>query len=129
VTRTLAGKRVLVVEDEPLVALLVTDILEEAGCVVVGPAYDVATAMSLLEADPPDVAVLDINLGKNQTSAPVADELDRAGVPFMYATGYGESALRQQDRNKPRIDKPFEKQTLWRALGLCLARQGPIRPS
>jgi CheY-like chemotaxis protein len=120
VTSSLFGKRVLVVEDEPLVALLMSDLLQEAGCVVLGPAYDVATALQLLEVHSPDAAVLDINLGKNQTSAPIADKLEQTGVPFMFATGYGESALRKQDLSRPRIDKPFDKQRLWRMLGLCL---------
>lgn len=120
-TNVLTGKKILVVEDEPLVALLVADFLEEAGCIVVGPAYDVSSALRLFETDGPDAAVLDINLGKEQTSAPVADVLEQAGVPFIYATGYGEAALRRQDRHKPRIDKPFDKLSLLQTLSACLA--------
>lgn len=116
---TLPGKKILVVEDEPLVALLVADILQEAGCIVVGPAYDVNSALRLFENASPDAAVLDINLGNNQTSAPVADVLERAGIPFIYVTGYGASALRTQDRQKPRVDKPFEKSNLLRTLNAC----------
>lgn len=115
----LPGKKILVVEDEPLVALLVADILQEAGCTVVGPAYDVRTALRLFDHDIPDAAVLDINLGRDETSAPVADALERAGVPFIYATGYGAAALRVKDRHKPRIDKPFDKQSLLRMLSAC----------
>ncbi len=115
----LPGKKVLVVEDEPLVALLVVDMLQDAGCIVVGPAYDVSTALELFEQDSPDAAVLDINLGKDQTSAPVADALESAGIPFIYATGYGTAALRTKDKHKPRIDKPFDKQILLRALRAC----------
>jgi DNA-binding NtrC family response regulator len=117
----LPGKKILVVEDEPLVALLVVDILQEAGCTVVGPAYDVSTALRLFEHDSPDGAVLDINLGRDQTSAPIADVLERAGIPFIYATGYGAAALRVKDRHKPRVDKPFDKQNLLRTLRACFS--------
>lgn len=118
----LSGKKILVVEDEPLVALMVADMLRDAGCIVVGPAYDVATALTFFEAEQPDAAVLDINLGRNETSAAVADALDNAGVPFIYATGYGDSALRKQDKGRLRVDKPFEMQTLFRSLNLCIAQ-------
>jgi DNA-binding NtrC family response regulator len=119
VTDALSGKKILVVEDEPLVALLVVDILQEAGCNVVGPAYNVSSALKLFETDSPDAAVLDINLGNDQTSGPIADVLERAGVPFIYVTGYGTAALRTQDRHKPRVDKPFEKHNLLRTLSTC----------
>ncbi|MBN8913004.1 MAG: response regulator [Rhizobiales bacterium] len=115
----LPGKKILVVEDEPLVALLLADYLQEAGCTVVGPAYDVTTALRLFDHESPDAAVLDINLGRAETSAPVADVLERAGIPFIYATGYGAAALRMKDKHKPRIDKPFDKQNLLRMLSAC----------
>jgi CheY-like chemotaxis protein len=117
----LPGKKILVVEDEPLVALLVTGILEDAGCIVVGPAYDVRSALTLFAREIPDAAVLDINLGGNETSAPVADALEGAGIPFIYATGYGAAALRGKDRHKLRIDKPFDEKNLLRTLCACFA--------
>jgi CheY-like chemotaxis protein len=122
-TGVLGGKKVLVVEDEPLVALLVADFLEEAGCIVVGPAYDLNSALTLFEAERPDAAVLDINLGTEQTSAPIADLLEQASIPFVYATGYGAAALRTRDRDRPRIDKPFDKHNLWRILSVCLTQE------
>jgi CheY-like chemotaxis protein len=120
----LQGKKILVVEDEPLVALMVAEMLRDAGCIVIGPAYDVATALTYFQTEQPDAAVLDFNLGRNGTSAPVADALASAGVPFIYATGYGESALRKQDRSRLRIDKPFEQHLLFRNLALCLSQNG-----
>lgn len=116
----LPGKKILVVEDEPLVALLVADMLQDVGCIVIGPAYDVSSALKLFEQDAPDAAILDINLGQDQTSAPVADALERAGIPFIYATGYGANALRSKDRHMPRIGKPFDRHDLLRALSACL---------
>lgn len=119
----LPGKKILVVEDEPLVALLVADILHDAGCIVLGPAYDVSSALKLFEDNFPDAAVLDINLGGDQTSAPVADALERAGIPFVYATGYGAAKLRVKDKHKPRINKPFDKQNLLRTLSDCFINE------
>ena len=117
--KPLQGKRILVVEDEPLVALLVAGMLEDGGDILVGPAYDVRSALALFEREAPDAAVLDINLGGNETSAPVADALEGAGIPFIYATGYGAAALRGKDRHKLRIDKPFDQNNLLRTLCAC----------
>jgi CheY-like chemotaxis protein len=106
-TQALAGKRVLVLEDEPLIAMVLVDILEEAGCTVVGPAHDADQAAKLIALHPIDVAVLDVNLGSGRTSASVADSLRSAGTPFIFATGYGEMGLRSADREHLRVDKPY----------------------
>ncbi len=119
----LEGKRVLVVEDEPLIALVLADILSDAGCVVVGPAYDPEQALSWISSTPVDAAVLDVNLGAGQTSAPVADELQSMNIPYIFATGYSETALRVQDRDKLRVDKPFDSTKICDALRECLRKQ------
>ena len=75
-TEVLAGKRVLVLEDEPLIAMVLVDILEEAGCTVVGPAHDADQAAKLIAESEIDVAVLDVNLGSGHTSASIADCLE-----------------------------------------------------
>ena len=106
-TDLLTGKRVLVLEDEPLIAMVLVDILEEAGCTVVGPAHDAAQAAKLIAESPIDVAVLDVNLGSGHTSASIADSLRGSGTPFIFATGYGEMGLRVSDRNQLRVDKPY----------------------
>ncbi len=117
----LRGKRVLILEDEPLIALALVDILTEAGCLVVGPAYDACGALKEISESPPDAAILDVNLGLDQSSAEVADALDNLGVPFFYATGYGEAALRKVDRGKIRVDKPYDREAVYAALLRCLA--------
>ena len=93
----LQGQRVLVVEDETLVAMLVANGLSDAGAEVVGPAFSVNKALGLIERAASDgglsAAVLDINLGGAAVS-PVADCLAALGVPFVYATGYGEDCDR-----------------------------------
>ena len=90
-TARLAGRRILLVEDEPLVALDVEEALRSLGCQVIGPAATLAEAMRLAEgAVPlPDAAVLDVNLG-GQAAFPVADLLVRQNVPVVFATGYSE---------------------------------------
>jgi CheY-like chemotaxis protein len=123
--QNLEGKRILVVEDEPLIGIMLTDILESAGCVVLGPAYDVRQALNLLADDGIDCAVLDVNLGSGQTSAPIADALEERKIPFMFATGYGEDALRTKDRERFRVDKPYDDDQVYLALQKCiLSRAG-----
>src|ERR1700687_5513892 len=106
-TGQLAGLRVLVLEDEPLIAMVLIDTLEAAGGEVVGPAHDVEQALNLMAVSSIDLAVLDVNLGSGTTSAPVADCLKKNGIPFIFATGYGEKGLRVFDREQVRIDKPM----------------------
>jgi CheY-like chemotaxis protein len=84
----LANRRILVVEDEFLIAAVLCDMLEDASAVVVGPAVAVADAMRLLQDHPVDAAILDMNLN-GQWSDPIAEELKMRNVPFIFTTGYG----------------------------------------
>jgi CheY-like chemotaxis protein len=102
----LAGRRILVVEDEMLVAMMVEDLLTELGCEVVGPAASVAEALRLAAQGRIDGAVLDVNLGSERVY-PVADELKREQVPFVFVTGYGPSGLDTGHHGHPTIQKPF----------------------
>lgn len=111
----LAGRRVLVVEDEALVAMLVEDALMDAGAEVVGPVATVADALELLRLQLPEAAVLDLNLA-GETSTPVADELARRGVPFVVATGYGADGLPPGHGNVPVLAKPYDPADLTAAL-------------
>ena len=85
----LAGHRVLVVEDEALVAMELADILEHVGCTTIGPAATVAQALALLDGRRPDAALLDLNLN-GESGARVAIALNDRGVPFVVVSGYGE---------------------------------------
>jgi DNA-binding response OmpR family regulator len=98
--------RLLVVEDEMLVALSLEDQLADAGYEVVGPAFSLDEAMRLAESEPLDGAVLDINLA-GEKAYPVADLLARRGVPFVYVTGFGQAGLRDADRGRPMLQKPY----------------------
>jgi CheY-like chemotaxis protein len=117
----LNGLRVLVVEDEPAISMLIEDMLEDLGCKVAGVANTVASALALIQAGPADAAVLDVNLGR-ESIFPVADELTARGVPFLFSTGYGSAGIRPADRERPVLPKPFTQADLERGLRRALAR-------
>ena len=110
----LTGKRVLVVEDEALASMLVEDELRDAGAEVLGPAPTVDHALQLIEAAADGglgAAVLDINLD-GQHVGPVADRLAALGVPFLFATGYGENCDTGGHGAAPILSKPFSPDRL-----------------
>ncbi len=107
----LQGLRILVVEDEFLVASLIQDILETAGCVVSGPIPRLAQAVEAARAEPCDAAVLDVNLGGDQVF-PVAEVLSQRRIPFVFVTGYATNSLPGEHHGRPTIRKPFRNQEL-----------------
>jgi len=111
----LAGLRVLVVEDEGPVAMLVETMLEDLGCAVVLSAASIREALELVRRGGFDVALLDVNLAGEKVF-PVADELRRLGVPFAFASGYGADGLRPDLKDVPIIQKPFQLGDLEAAL-------------
>ncbi|MDG4647843.1 hypothetical protein P6F26_05260 [Roseibacterium sp. SDUM158017] len=82
------AKKVLVLEDEVLVALDIVGMIEDRGFRAMGPYHRAENALAALETETPDFAILDVNLGPRATSEPVARRLDELGVPFAFATGY-----------------------------------------
>jgi CheY-like chemotaxis protein len=120
-TAKLAGLRVLVVEDEMMVSMLIEDMLADMGCVVVGPASRLDEAIELMKASELDCAVLDVNRG-GQPIFPLADLLRERGGPFAFATGYGDAGLRDVDRGSPVLQKPFREGDLARVLGELRAK-------
>jgi CheY-like chemotaxis protein len=119
----LAGLRVLVVEDEMMVSMLIEDMLSDLGCTVIGPAARLDEAMELAARGGIDCAVLDVNLG-GQPIFPLADYLRQQGAPFAFATGYGDAGLREVDRGSPVLQKPFREGDLARVLGELRAAVG-----
>jgi two-component SAPR family response regulator len=122
----LTGLRVLVLEDEALLAMLLEDVLAELGCVLVGPYGHTDEALTFLTAHPEgvDFGILDVNVAGHRSDA-VALEFDRLGVPFVFSTGYDESALDPRWRAKPCLRKPFRPADLERILfELAPARRG-----
>jgi CheY-like chemotaxis protein len=119
VTGELQGLRVLVVEDEFLVAMDIQLMLARLGCEVVGPCGDLAAALGAAETRALDLALLDINL-RGQPVTPVADVLAARGVPFVFCTGYRLDQLAGRYPSAPRLMKPFQIADLDAAL-----RRGP----
>lgn len=107
--------RVLVVEDEALVAMLVEDMLIDMGHQVVAVAHRLEAGMSAVERDGFDVAVLDVNLN-DVKSFPIADALASRGVPFVFATGYGLAGIDARFVGTPTISKPFDERRLAAAI-------------
>jgi CheY-like chemotaxis protein len=115
-----ARKRILIVEDEALVADMLQMMLEDLDMVVVGPAGTVEQALALVGREMFDMAILDVNL-RGQTIDPVADALRERKVPILFATGYGEGAA-DAAQGAPILAKPYTTDRLVGALALCLAR-------
>jgi len=123
-TAALEGVRVLVVEDEFLVATLIEDMLKSAGCVVSGPIPRVADALDAVDHETYDAAVLDVNLAGDRID-PVADALSRRNVPFMFVTGYSAGAVPVGFAKRPRLCKPFKLADLLSTLSSLLHAEPP----
>ena len=115
----LAGRRILVVEDEPLLAMLTEDLLIEGGAVVVGPAPTLAAAEGLIAQGGLDGALLDVNICGREVY-PVAELLARDGVPFVFVTGYGAQGHPPRYREHLTIQKPFRPETFARDVAAAL---------
>ena len=111
----LAGKRVLVVEDELLVALLVEDMLVQAGCIVIGPFARVRDALAAVKTEIVDLALLDVNVAGEKVFS-VAHALEERGVPFLFVTGYGQDALPRDRPDWEACSKPFFPEQLAKRL-------------
>jgi CheY-like chemotaxis protein len=101
------SQRILVVEDEWLVATLLEDMLAELGHVVVGPVATLEAALTAVQQDGFALALLDMNLN-GQSATRVADRLADRGIPFACTTGYGRTDLDERFRSRPILHKPFE---------------------
>ena len=108
---TLQGCRVLVVEDEPLIALQIEDQLAAAGATVLGPVGIIGAAARLIENEPLDAALLDATLAGEPVDA-LAAALDARGVPFAFASGHGPLGLPEGFRDRPLLGKPFSEEAL-----------------
>jgi CheY-like chemotaxis protein len=111
----LNGKRILVVEDEAIIAAFVEDILEELGATVVGPAFSVAQALKLADTATLDAALLDVNV-REESIVPVRDLLRGRGIPVVFATGYGAERSREVTDGALVVDKPYSRDRIAKAL-------------
>jgi CheY-like chemotaxis protein len=106
----LSGMRILMVEDEMVLAMLLDDVLTGLGAQVL-TASSVSKALGLAATEALTGAVLDINV-RGEAIYPVSEELARRGIPFVFTTGYGSKGVREEDRHRPMLRKPFRAEAL-----------------
>src|SRR5215472_3308440 len=118
-----SGLRVLLVEDEIMVALLLEEMLGELGHTVVGPVARLQRALEMAQQEPLDVAILDVNINGSEVY-PVAEALAARDIPFAFVTGYGGKGLRTSYCDRPTLQKPFRRRDLRELFAdLCRSRQ------
>jgi len=111
--RPLIGRRILVLEDQMLIAMDAVEVLLEGGAAFSEATATSAEGLRYLEITPPDAAVLDVDLGNGDTSLPVAEAMQARRIPFIFATGYGETnAVPERFRAVPVIRKPYTPEAL-----------------
>ena len=121
---SLAGVKVLVVEDELLVAMLIEETLTDHGCLVIGPFTTLSTALVAAGEAQADVALLDVNL-RGERVYPVAELLEVRRIPFLLLSGYGHEAVPAEHPLWVACSKPFLPTELLRALSALLAPKPP----
>lgn len=107
----LAGRRVLVIEDEMMVLMAIEDLMSDLGCTSVTVAANLEKALDLIATQSFDLATLDVNLN-GERSYPIAEALGDAGVPFAFSTGYGEHGVAEGYGSHPVLNKPFNNAQL-----------------
>jgi CheY-like chemotaxis protein len=114
-THDVLGHRILLIEDEGMIAMLVEDMLEDLGHKLVRVANRLEEAIAAARSEAIDLAILDLNLGGVLTY-PAADALAERGIPFIFATGYGSSGLKEAYSSRPTLQKPFDTEALGHAI-------------
>jgi CheY-like chemotaxis protein len=104
--RSLTGKRILVVEDEMLVAMAIEDMLGDLGCDSITVAGNIHAALETIKADWFDLATLDVNLGGIRSDE-IADALRKRGIPFLFSTGYGDHGVDEGYEDSVVLKKPY----------------------
>ena len=115
----LTGKRILVVEDSPVLAPFTADILGELGCLVVGPAPNMAAARELIDGEQIDAALMDVHI-RGERVFPLCELLDSKGVPFILTSGYADWQMPEKLLKRPRLQKPYTIAQVEKALARLL---------
>lgn len=119
----LSGLRILVVEDEAAISLLLEDMLLDFGCEVIGPAARLSAALDAVAREQVDLAILDVNVA-GEPIYPVAEALAQRSIPFVFSTGYGSAGIRDAFRDRPVLQKPFAQHDLKQKLILARRQSG-----
>jgi CheY-like chemotaxis protein len=114
-------KRVLVIEDELMIRMLLQDMLDDLGHTLAGEAGRIDEAVTLAKQAEFDIAILDVNLNGEPIS-PVVEVLVERGLPFVFATGYGQRGVPEAYRRTPTLQKPFQADALAKALAAAAPR-------
>ncbi|RYY25115.1 MAG: response regulator [Sphingomonadales bacterium] len=112
----MTAKNILIVEDEPLIAMMLEDFLDALDYAVAGTADTVAGALELIGEGAVDAAILDVNLRAGEQSWPIADKLAEVGIPFVIATGGGGDSIVESHRARPVLSKPFTMDSVEKVL-------------
>ncbi len=110
-------QNILIVEDEPLIAMMLEDFIDILGHTVAGSADSVDSALAVIDGGGVDAAILDVNLRGGEKSFPIADRLVAAGIPFVFATGGSGDTISTEHRERPTLAKPFTMDAVEKALG------------
>ena len=119
----LKGARVLVVEDEAAISMLLEDMLFDFGCEIVGPAARLTTALEMAQNESYAVAILDVNVA-GEPIYPVAEAVVQRNLPLVFSTGYGGAGIREPFRDRPVVQKPFSQNDLKRSLIAAMGAKG-----
>ena len=118
-TVSLAGKRILIVEDSPVVGPFTADLLEELGCITVGPAPKMAVGRQLIEAEKIDGAMVDMHI-RGERVFPLCEALVGRNVPFVLTSGYADWNMPEKWQDRPRLQKPYTLDEVEEALKALL---------
>ena len=117
--QVMEGKRILIVEDSPVVAPFTSDVVEELGCTVVGPAPNIASARQLIENETFDAALMDVHI-RGERAFNLCEALAAKGVPFVLTSGYADWQIPEKWQDRPRLQKPYTLEQVEEALNALL---------
>jgi CheY-like chemotaxis protein len=116
----LKGRRILVVEDSPVVGPFTADLLDELGCKVIGPAPNMAAARELIDGGEFDAALVDVHI-RGERVFPLCELLQQRSVPFVLTSGYADWQMPDKWQHSPRLQKPYTLEQVEKALASVLA--------
>ena len=118
-TADLARRRILIVEDSPVVGPFTADLLQELGCIAIGPAPNLAIGRQLIESEQIDAALVDVHI-RGERVFPLCDALAAKDVPFVLTSGYADWNMPEKWQDRPRLQKPYTLGEVEKALKTVL---------